>query len=119
MSARAREWKAGTGGARRKPKCGRFCLAALLVLSGFCLPAQGAGRLDGAEHQEVNQILRLQAGGAKVWRTPFALRRISVAAPDMADLILISEGEIGLLSGEASGPVARGTALALAHAGGT
>jgi pilus assembly protein CpaC len=39
-------------------------------------------------------VLRLKVGRSKVLRTPFALTRISVADPDIADLILISEREI-------------------------
>jgi hypothetical protein len=75
-------------------------------MCGFYLPAQGADRLDRVDNQEVNQILRLQVGSAKDLRTPFALTRISVADPDIADLMLISEREIYL------------NALALPYAGG-
>jgi hypothetical protein len=110
MIAMARAGKVGE--ASWTPNLGRLCLA-ILLRGGFCLPAQGADRLDGVKNQEVNQILRLQVGGAKVWRTPLALTRISVAAPDIADLILISEREIYILSGEVSGPVAQSAALAL------
>jgi pilus assembly protein CpaC len=38
--------------------------------------------------------LRLKVGRSKVLKTPFALTRISVADPDIADLILINEREI-------------------------
>ncbi len=58
------------------------------------VPAQGADLMDRVKNQEINQILRLQVGRSKVLRTPFALTRISVADPDIADLILISEREI-------------------------
>ena len=58
------------------------------------LPAQGADLLDRVKNQEINQILRLKVGRSKVLRTPFALTRISVADPDIADLILISEREV-------------------------
>ena len=58
------------------------------------VPAQGADLLDRVQNQEVSQILRLKVGRSKVLRTPFALTRISVADPDIADLILISEREI-------------------------
>jgi pilus assembly protein CpaC len=50
--------------------------------------------LDRVKHQEISQVLRLKVGQSKVLRTPFALSRISVADPDIADLILISEREI-------------------------
>jgi len=39
-------------------------------------------------------VLRLKVGRSKVLRTPFALIRISVADPDIADLILINDREI-------------------------
>ena len=58
------------------------------------VPAQGADLLDRVKSQEINQILRLKVGRSRVLRTPFALTRISVADPDIADLILISEREI-------------------------
>ena len=88
----AREGKVGE--ARWVPNLGRLCLVVLLLLFGFCLPAQGADLLDRVKNQEINQILRLKVGHSKVLRTPFALTRISVADPDIADLILITEREI-------------------------
>jgi len=91
MGAMAGEWKAG--GARWAPNLGRLCLVALVLL-GFCLPAPAADLLDRVKSQEINQILRLKVGRSRVLRTPFALTRISVADPDIADLILISEREI-------------------------
>ena len=65
----------------------------ILVLLG-AVPAQAADLLDRVKNQEINQVLRLKVGRSKVLRTPFALTRISVADPDIADLILISEREI-------------------------
>ena len=91
MIAMARAGKVGE--APWSPHLGRLCLAILLWF-GFCLPAQGADLLDRMNSQEVNQILRLKVGRSKVLRTPFALTRISVADPDIADLILINEREI-------------------------
>jgi pilus assembly protein CpaC len=55
---------------------------------------QAANLLDRVKNQEINQIVHLKVGHSKVLRTPFALSRISVADPDIADLILISEREI-------------------------
>jgi pilus assembly protein CpaC len=60
----------------------------------FCLPAQGAELLERVKNQEITQIIHLKVGHSKVLKTPFALTRISVANPDIADLILISEREI-------------------------
>ena len=65
----------------------------VLVLLG-AVPAQAVDLLDRVKNQEINQVLRLKVGRSKVLRTPFALTRISVADPDIADLILISEREI-------------------------
>jgi pilus assembly protein CpaC len=67
--------------------------AIVLGLLG-AVPSQGADLLDRVKNQEVTQVLRLKVGRSKVLRTPFALTRISVADPDIADLILISEREI-------------------------
>ena len=58
------------------------------------VPAQAADLLDRVKNQEINQVVRLKVGRSKVLRTPFALTRISVADPDIADLILINEREI-------------------------
>jgi len=91
MSAMAKEWK--VEGARWAPNLGKLCLMALLLF-GFCLPVQGADLLDRVKNQEINQILRLKVGHSKVLRTPFSLTRISVADPDVADLILINDREI-------------------------
>jgi len=65
----------------------------VLVLLG-AVPAQAADLLDRVRNQEINQVLRLKVGRSKVLRTPFALTRISVADPDIADIILINEREI-------------------------
>jgi pilus assembly protein CpaC len=65
----------------------------ILVLLGAA-PAQAVDLMDRVKNQEINQVLRLKVGRSKVLRTPFALTRISVADPDIADLILISEREI-------------------------
>ncbi|MHB9074012.1 MAG: type II and III secretion system protein family protein [Desulfobaccales bacterium] len=58
------------------------------------MPAPAATLLDRVKNQEINQLVHLKVGRSKVLRTPFALTRISVADPDIADLILISEREI-------------------------
>ncbi|MDO9533399.1 MAG: type II and III secretion system protein family protein [Deltaproteobacteria bacterium] len=65
----------------------------ILVLLG-AVPAQAVDLLDRVRNQEINQVIRLKVGRSKVLRTPFALTRISVADPDIADIILISEREI-------------------------
>ena len=59
-----------------------------------CRAGQGANLSDRVKNQEINQILRLKVGHSKVLRTPFSLTRISVADPEIADLIFISEREV-------------------------
>lgn len=86
-----RKWK--VGGARWAPNLGRLGLAVLLLL-GFCYPAPAAHLLGRVQNQEINQVVRLKVGHSKVFRTPFTLKRISVADPEIADIILISEREV-------------------------
>jgi pilus assembly protein CpaC len=54
------------------------------------------------KNQEITQVLHLQKGQSKVVRTTYPITRISVADPEIADIILISEREVyvnGLHSG--------------------
>jgi pilus assembly protein CpaC len=54
------------------------------------------------KNQEITQVLHLQVGQSKVLRTAYPITRISVADPEIADIILISEKEVyvnGLHSG--------------------
>ena len=44
--------------------------------------------------QEITQVLHLQVGQSKVLRTAYPITRISVADPEIADIILISEKEL-------------------------
>jgi pilus assembly protein CpaC len=57
-------------------------------------PAWGADLLERMRDQEIKQILRLRVGSSKVVKTPFPVTRISVANPDIADIVVISEREI-------------------------
>ena len=64
--------------------------------------AAGADLTERMKNQEITQVLHLQVGQSKVLRTAYPIIRISVADPDIADIILISEREIyvnGLRSG--------------------
>ncbi|MDP3183392.1 MAG: type II and III secretion system protein family protein [Desulfobaccales bacterium] len=65
-----------------------------LTLLVWGRPAEGADLLQGIKDQEIKQTLRLRAGQSKVLRTPFAISRISVADPETADIMLISDKEI-------------------------
>jgi pilus assembly protein CpaC len=58
------------------------------------VPAPAANLLERVQNQEISQTLRLKVGRSKVLRTSFPITRISVADPDIADIILISEREI-------------------------
>jgi pilus assembly protein CpaC len=91
MSTMTRKWK--VGGGRWAPNISRFSLAVLLFF-GFCYPAPAAHLLEGVKNQEINQVVRLKVGHSKVFKTPFTLKRISVADPEIADIILISEREV-------------------------
>jgi pilus assembly protein CpaC len=66
----------------------------IILVFLITLPASAATLLDRMKNQEIAQVVRLRVGHSKVLRTPFALTRISVADPDIADLILISAREI-------------------------
>jgi pilus assembly protein CpaC len=70
-----------------------LCGLAALLLGGV-LEARAADLLERVKDQEIRQTLRLRVGHSKVLRTPFAITRISMADPEIADLILISEKEV-------------------------
>ena len=75
-------------------KWGWLLLGLVLVLGG-AHQAQAADLLERVvKNQEIKQVLRLRVGHSKVLRTPFAITRISMADPEIADIILISEKEI-------------------------
>jgi pilus assembly protein CpaC len=88
---KTREWI--VGGVRGTPSLGMVIMVGLILL-GSCWSAPAATLLDRVKNQEITQVVRLRVGHSKVLRTPFALTRISVADPDVADLILISDREI-------------------------
>lgn len=74
---------------------GRLLLALLVAT---LISALGGGPADGAQlrikDQELTQTLKLKVGQSKVLRTPFAITRVSVADPEVADIILTSPREI-------------------------
>jgi len=73
-------------------------LAGLAAVAVLLLPGGGKARatdlLERVKDQEIKQFLRLRVGQSKVLRTAFAITRISVADPDIADIILVSDKEI-------------------------
>lgn len=68
----------------------------------FPLRAVAAGLLERVQDDDLEQMIRLRVGRSKVLRTPFAIQRVSVADPDIADIVLISNREI-YLNGNAAG----------------
>ena len=70
-----------------------FCL--VLVILGFLSgPVLAVDPLGKIRDQEITQSLRLKAGQSKVLRVPFTITRISVADPEVADIILTSPREV-------------------------
>ncbi len=68
-------------------------LMIVLCLGGWST-VLAADLLERVKDQEIKQVLRLRVGHSKVVRTPFAITRISVADPEIADIILISDKEV-------------------------
>ncbi|MFZ2086961.1 MAG: type II and III secretion system protein family protein [Desulfobaccales bacterium] len=67
----------------------------MLAVFGLLTPrVWGADPLGSVRDQEITQSLRLKAGQSKVLRLPFAITRISVANPEVADIILTSPQEV-------------------------
>jgi pilus assembly protein CpaC len=69
-------------------------LLVLALLVPLTTSAWGADPLGTIRDQEITQTLRLKAGQSKVLRLPFAITRISVANPEVADIILTSPQEV-------------------------
>jgi hypothetical protein len=77
---------------RRATRWGGWLLSLGVVLWGLMGgSASGADLLERVKNQEIAQVLRLRVGHSKVLRTAFPITRISVADPEIADIILISE----------------------------
>jgi pilus assembly protein CpaC len=70
----------------------------LVLLTAALVAGLGGGLAEGAQlrikDQELTQTLKLKVGQSKVLRTPFAITRVSVADPEVADIILTSPREI-------------------------
>lgn len=79
--------------ARWARNLGKLCLTVLLLFC-FCYPASAADLLGQVRNQGIAQVVHLKVGQSKVLRTRFTLTRISVADPDIADIILISNREV-------------------------
>ncbi len=83
-------------------------LARITILTAFSLAAVGAAAwaapslLERLQDEELDQTIRLRVGRSKVMRTAFPIQRISVANPEVADIVLISDREV-YITGNASG----------------
>ncbi len=88
------------GKIRGPSACGevrRILLTGFLALVMVCLvggPVKAVDPLGQIRDQEIKQSLRLKAGQSKVLRLPFSITRISVANPEVADIILTSPREV-------------------------
>jgi pilus assembly protein CpaC len=78
----------------------------LVVLMSFPTvprPAVAAQNLlDRVQDEDLEQVIKLRVGHSKVLRTPFPIQRVSVADPDIADIVLISNREI-YINGNSAG----------------
>lgn len=83
------EWKSATA-----RLWGGVLLGMVLCLWAGGEPAYGVDLLQGVRDQEIKQVLRLQVGSSKVLKTPFPVTRISVASPEIADIVVISDREL-------------------------
>lgn len=83
--------------ASRGSRSGWLALVWTLVLALVMVaPTEAADLLDRLRDQEIVQDIRLRVGHSRVMRLPFAISRVSIANPKVADLIMISEREIYL-----------------------
>jgi pilus assembly protein CpaC len=76
-----------------------YFLRILLLVLIFFLVASPAiyaapDLLERIQDEDLEQVIRLRVGRSKVLKTPFAIRRVSVADPEIADIVLISDREI-------------------------
>jgi pilus assembly protein CpaC len=69
-------------------------MAVLLLVLGVTANGMTEDALGKIRDQEITQTLRLKAGQSKVLKVPFTITRISVANPEVADIILTSPSEV-------------------------
>lgn len=84
---------------------GGMWLIGLVTLAFLCPQATsvwGAGPLGKIRDQEITQTVRLKVGQSKVLEIPFAITRISVGNPEVADIIVTGPREV-YVNGIASG----------------
>ncbi len=73
---------------------GAMLVAITACLLGGVGPSASADLMERMKGQEIRQVVRLRVGHSKVLRVPFNITRISVADPEVADIVLTSEREV-------------------------
>lgn len=80
---------------------GSFCLHFILLL--FLVCSFGTGRLawgdelaERLKNEDLEQLIHLRQGSSRSFKTPFPIIRISVADPQIADIMMLSDREIYL-----------------------
>jgi len=82
---------------------GRITILVAISVVSLAVTAMAAPNLlDRLPDDELEQTIRLRVGRSKVMRTAFPIQRISVADPEIADIVLISDREV-YVNGNASG----------------
>ena len=88
----------GKGSQKRKSPIFTFFIIILIILISFpalSRPLAAApDLLDRIQNEDLEQVIKLRVGRSKVLRTPFPIQRVSVADPEIADIVLISNREI-------------------------
>jgi pilus assembly protein CpaC len=78
-------------------------LIVLISCPALSSPAAAAQNLlERVQDEDLEQNIRLRVGRSKVLRTQFPIQRISVADPDIADIVLISNREV-YINGNSAG----------------
>lgn len=81
----------------------RITLILVLSLAALSTHVWGANNLlESLQDEELQETIRLRVGRSKVLRTAFPIQRISVADPEVADIVLISQREV-YVNGNATG----------------
>ena len=82
---------------------GGILLIALMSFLTASLPVYAApDLLERVKDDDLEQVIQLRVGRSKVLRTPFPIQRVSVADPEIADIVLISNREI-YINGNSAG----------------
>lgn len=70
-----------------------LCLGTLFFL---VQPLAADELTDRLQKEELEQVIRLRAGSSRSFRTPFPIQRLSVADPEVADILTLSDRELYL-----------------------